>query len=243
MRRFSPILAPLSSRLTAVAAACVVTVCASTALAAEPAAPAPAPATTTTEVTAPTPSVVVVNTTVPAAAPAPVAAPAPAPAPNPTWIVPVEPAPAPSINIPSHISVDVHPHPVAPPSPAEQARARKMSELSRARGLMIGGLSTLITSYGFTALVGTIAIDTAGSRRMRSYGSWMTVPVAGPFAAAFNTRTATGALLTTTLGITQAAGLTMALVGMNRHRRLKRELSLAALPTHGGGHVAMTMRF
>ena len=71
----------------------------------------------------------------------------------------------------------------------------------------------------------------------------MTVPVVGPFAAAFNSRSATGALLTTSLGVAQLAGLSMALIGTARHRRLKRELSLAAMPTRDGGHVALSMRF
>jgi hypothetical protein len=35
----------------------------------------------------------------------------------------------------------------------------------------------------------------------------------------------------------------MALVGGSRHRRLRREISLAALPARGGGHVGMTVRF
>jgi hypothetical protein len=251
MRRRNPSFAPSSSRLTAVMGACLVSLCAvSAASAAQPAAPAPAAApTTTTEVTAPAGHpVVIVNTTVPAAAAAAAAAPAPAPAPaaapaQPSWNVPVQPAPTPAATVPSRIAVDFHPHPIAPPTPAQQANSRKQAEISRARGLMIAGWSILGTTYGVTALTGTIAIDTAGSDRMRHYGYWMTIPVVGPFAAAFNSRTATGALLTTSLGLAQVAGLGMALVGGVRHRRLKRELTFTAMPTRGGGQVGLSMRF
>jgi hypothetical protein len=131
---------------------------------------------------------------------------------------------------------------MALPSREQLEHSRRMAELSRARNLRIGGWVTLGSSYLFSALVGTVAID-AGSERIRHYGYWMTVPVAGPFAAAFHTRSATGALLTTSLGIAQAAGLGMAIVGGARHRRLKRELSFTAMPTRGGGHVGLTMRF
>lgn len=245
MRRHRSFSAP-SSRFAAALGACVVAFCAGTAIAAEPApAPAPAPASTSTQVSTPagSPSVVVVNTTVPA--PAPVVAPAPAPvvvpAPAPTWNVPVQPAPAPAV--PSRIAVDLHPHPMAVPSREQQEFSRRQAELSRARNLKIGGWTLLGSTYGLSALVGTIAIDTAATDRGRFYGGWMTVPVAGPFIAAFHTRSATGALVTTTLGVAQAAGLGMALVGGARHRRLKRELTLTAMPTRGGGQVGVSMRF
>lgn len=243
MRRHSSSFAS-SSRFVAALGACVVSLCATAAIAAEPspAAPAPAPATSTTQVTTPSPSVVVVNTTVPAPAPAVAPAPAPAPAaqPAPAWIVPVQPAPAAAL--PSHIAVDLHPQPMALPSPEQLAHSRRMADLSRARSLRVAGWVTLGSTYLFSALIGTVSIDT-GSDRIRNYGAWMLVPVAGPFGAAFQTRSATGALLTTTLGVAQAAGLGMAIVGGARHRRLKRELTLTAMPTRGGGHVGLSMRF
>jgi hypothetical protein len=242
MRRLSSPFAPSSSPFTAMVGACLVSLCATTAFAAQPAAAAPAPASTTTEVTAPagSPVVVVNTTTVPAPAPAPAPAVA-APAPHPSWNVPVQPAPV--ATVPSRIAVDFHPHPMAPPTAAQQARSFKVAEVSRARGLRIGGWATLGSSYAFSALVGTITIDTAGTDRMRHFGYWMTVPVVGPFAAAFHSRSATGALLTTSLGVAQAAGLGMAIVGGFRHRRLKRELTLTAMPTRGGGYAGVSMRF
>lgn len=245
MRRHSSPLAPSSRFAAAALGACVVALCATSAVAAEPApAPAPAPAsTTTTQVTAPAGNpVVVVNTTVPV----PAAAPAPAPAPAPqAWVVPVQPAPAPApaATVPSRIAVDFHPHPMAEPTPEQLARSRRQAELDKARNLRIGGWVLLGTTYGLSALIGTVAIDTAGRDRMRTYGYWMVTPVAGPFGAAFQTRSATGALLTTSLGVAQAVGLGMAIVGGARHRRLKRELSLTAMPTRNGGHVGLSMRF
>jgi hypothetical protein len=241
MRRHSSSFAS-SSRFVAALGACVVSLCATAAIAAEPStvAPGPAPATSSTQVTAPAGSpVVVVNTTVPAPAPAVAPAPAPAPAPE-AWVVPVQPAPAPAL--PSRIAVDFHPHPMVPPTPEQLAQTRRMADLTRARSLRVSGWVTLGSTYLFSALVGTIAIDT-GSDRIRNYGAWMLVPVAGPFGAAFQARSATGALLTTTLGVAQAAGLGMAIVGGVRHRRLKRELTLTAMPTRGGGHVGLSMRF
>lgn len=240
MRRHSSPFASSSRFAAALGALGLASLCATAAIAAEPAAPAPAPATTSTQVTAPAGNpVVVVNTTVPA--PAPVVAPAPAPEPAKTaWVVPVQPAPAPAV--PNRIAVDVYPQPMAQPTPEQIAQSRRMAELSHARNLRVGGWVTLGSTYLFSALIGTVAID-AGSQRIQRYGYWMTIPVAGPFGAAFQTRSATAALLTTTLGVAQAAGLGMALVGGARHRRLKRELTLTAMPTRGGGHVGLTMRF
>ncbi|MCA9654558.1 MAG: hypothetical protein KC501_31880 [Myxococcales bacterium] len=246
MRRQSPFLRPIHS--FAFAAASVVTLCATTASAAQPAAPAPAPAQQTrTEVTAPagTPVVVVNNTSnpTPAAAPAPAVIPVVAPVPAP--VVATAPVPAP-VPVPSggHIAVDLYPQPMAGPSPAERRRLQLMAEQSRARSLRIAGWATLGGTYGFSALIGTISIDsTSPGDRMRGYGYSMVLPVAGPFIAAFHTRSATGALLTTSLGVAQAVGLGMALVGGHRYRRFKRDLSIAAAPTRGGGQIGVSMRF
>jgi hypothetical protein len=249
MRRQSSSLVS-SSRLAVAFGGFLVGICAIPAMAAEPGAVAPAPGSTTssTQVSAPagSPVVVVHNTT----APAPVVAAAPAPAPavgpvaDPSWgAAAVAVAPAPVVVAAPRIAVDLHPQPMAAPSPAQLEHSRRLAELSRARNLRIGGWVTLGSSYALSALVGTIAIDTAGRDRIRNYGYWMTVPVAGPFGAAFQTRSATGALFTTTLGVAQAVGLGMAIAGGVRHRRLKREISFAAMPGRGGGQVGMTMRF
>jgi hypothetical protein len=240
---------------------------ATTAAAAQPAAPAPAPAPV---VTAPAPAPVVV-TPAPAPAPAPVVVPssghttvivntppAPAPAPTPWVIAPIEPrsapvtcpvpppAPAPApVVVPTQIRVDWTPQPMKPPSKEELARLRLVGETSRAHGLAVAGWTTLGAGYVMSALVGTIAMDTAdGSRRRTLYGGWMTIPVGGPFIAAFYARSNTGGLFTAALGVTQVAGLAMGMVGSVRHRRLKRQLTLAAAPMpNGGGAVAVSGRF
>ena len=216
----------------------------------QPAAPAPAPAQPTTVTNAGTPSqpIIVVNTNVP------VAPSNSNSSPRDSWEVekveprpePVAVAPAPAPVIPDHIRVDVHPHPMEQPTmaPIDHKRLQLVAEKSRARNLMIAGWATLGGTYAFSALTGTIAIDTARSVRMRNYGAWMTIPVAGPFAAAFYTRTATGGLLTTALGVAQGGGLLMALVGGARHRRLKNQLSIAVAPTgDGGGQIGVSGRF
>ncbi len=217
----------------------------------QPVAPAPAPAEpTSTVTTAGTPSqpIIVVNTNVPVAPSQSTVSPRdswevqrvePQPAP-----VPVQAAPAPII--PDHIRVDVHPHPMEAPTmaPVDHKRLQLVADTSRARNLMIAGWATLGGTYAFSALTGTIAIDTARNTRMRNYGAWMTIPVAGPFAAAFYTRTATGGLLTTALGVAQGGGLLMALVGGARHRRLKNQLAIAVAPTgDGGGQIGVSGRF
>lgn len=217
-----------SSRPLALALGAFVSLCATTAVAAPTdVAPAPAPApgttTTTTQVSGPagTPVVIVNNTVMPAPAPAPV-------------VIPTAPA---------RLQVDLHPQPVAAPTAAQLERSRLMADQSRAQGLRVGGWATAGGVYGFSALIGTIAIDSANDNRQRMYGGWMTVPVAGPFVAAFYSRTATGGLLTTTLGVAQAVGLGMAILGGHRYRQAKRRLMIAAAPTQGGGNVAVSMRF
>lgn len=230
MRHLRPSFAPSSSRFAAVAGVCAVSLWAATASAAQPAVP-PAPASTTTEVAAPAEGpVVVVSTTTTAPAPAPTAAPAPAttPAPAPVVTAPaVEPAPA------SDAAIDR----------LDAARARKKAEKGRAVGLMAAGFSVWGSTYLVSALIGAASIDLAGDEQVSRYGRWMTVPVVGPFGAAFNARSATGTLFSTTLGLAQAAGFTMAVIGVARHRRIKRDLQLMAMPTQGGGHIGMRMRF
>lgn len=178
---------------------------------------------------------------------APAAAPAPAPAP---WVIqPIEPAPAPAPApapvMPTQVRVDMYPHPMAPPSRDELARLKLVSETSRAHGLAVAGWATLGGTYAMSALIGTIAMDTAeGSRRRKLYGGWMTIPVGGPFVAAVYARSSTGKLLTASLGIAQGVGLVVGVLGSVRHRRLKRRMSIAAAPMpEGGGTVAVSGRF
>ena len=240
----------VSSRFVTLALGGLVSLCANVAFAAPAVAPAPAPATTTTTTEARATDgnpVIVVNNTV-ASTPAPAAAPAPAavaPAPVATAPAPVVVAPAPTatVTMPAQVQVALTPQAMATPSAAELARLRKVAEVNKARGLRNAGWATLGSVYGVSALIGTITIDSTSPGRMRNYGYSMVIPVAGPFIAAFHSRSATGALLTTTLGVAQAVGLGMAIVGGARHRRFKRDLTFAAAPTRGGGQVGVSMRF
>ncbi len=238
MRHLRPSVSSRLPRLAAIAGAAMISMTAATASAAQPAVPpAPGPAHTTEVATPNGDTVVVVNTTTtstPAPAPAPVAVAVAAPAPVPV----VAPAPAPVAN-----STDVPPPPVPRPSRHEQALAEKKSEKGKAMGLAIGGWAMFGSTYFVSALIGTVTLDTTTEPHMRRFGRWMTLPVAGPFGAAFNARSATGTLFTTTLGLAQAAGFTMAVIGTARHRRAKRDLRLMAMPTRNGGQFGMSMRF
>ncbi len=112
----------------------------------------------------------------------------------------------------------------------------------KARRLAITGYSMLGSVYAASILMGAIAIDVGAPE----WGVSMMVPVAGPFVAAGYAITGTGSVTagmgTLAIGAVQVAGLTMGIVGTRRARRLK-NVSLAATPTRGGGHVAMRWRF
>lgn len=129
--------------------------------------------------------------------------------------------------------------PIDPPDPDHLARLRHRAAISRAKTMTIGGWSTVGVSYLFSAIAGTTALDiaTAPDDPLRRYGRRMLIPVAGPIMAAFEARTASGALLTALLGVGQVVGLGVATVGHVRLRRLRRELRLSASPT------SIAMRF
>jgi len=184
---------------------------------AAPAAPPPATATVQVQVAPPTPpppgTTVIVNAHS-APAPAPVATPAPAPAPP----VVQDPAPLPA--------------PAPPPAPRPKIRT--------GRGLLAGGISLAGTTYLVSSLSGALAADLGSPM----WGRSMMIPVAGPFIATGFTDTYTGAWFTAALGVAQAAGVVMTIVGASRHRRYRRsQVSMAAAPTRGGGHAALTVRF
>jgi hypothetical protein len=108
---------------------------------------------------------------------------------------------------------------------------------------MVGaGWSIFGAMYVSSALVGTASIDLAGDDdRARAYGHRMLLPVAGPFMAAFVSRTATGALMTAMLGAAQATGLVLATAGHVRLHRLRREMRLTA--SVAGPTVGLRMQF
>jgi hypothetical protein len=108
--------------------------------------------------------------------------------------------------------------------------------------MVASGWALFGSMYLSSALVGTASIDLAGDdERQRAYGQRMLLPVAGPFMAAFATRSATGALMTAMVGAAQATGLVLASVGHMRLRRLRREATLTA--SVAGPAVGLRMRF
>lgn len=146
-----------------------------------------------------------------------------------------DPEPAsPSVAAPAPVAT-------APPPPGptpEELEDRR--RLQRARGMMIGGWATLGVTYGAALTVGVVAIDTAkgDDERRRMWGRRMTIPIGGPVAAAFVSKTATGTLFTVLTGAAQLTGLTLGIVGTTmfakEHGRQQR-LAFSVLPDPDGG--------
>lgn len=82
------------------------------------------------------------------------------------------------------------------------------AESQMRKGLIIGGAVTFGVMYLITALVGA-AMDDVGSD-----GSFLFVPVAGPFLQMTRTNTSTGNVFLAIDGLAQAAGATMLIVGL-----------------------------
>ena len=185
------------------------------------------------------------------AQPAPEAAPAPAPAPAPTtsdaaaangW---TEPAPAPT------------PAPVAPAAgtpapidPAEEERLWRLKQHNRFKGIMVSGFTTLGAVYGASVLIGALSIDFArddDNERQRQYGRRMMIPLGGPFAAAPVSRSATLGVLTVAAGLGQLAGLSMGIAGAVKLREFpnpnKPRFAFGVMPTRGGAHMGLSLRF
>jgi hypothetical protein len=184
-------------------------------------------------------------------APAPAAAPVAAPA-------PAAPAPPGSTTVSTVSTVSIEPLPAPPPRPVvspqwqpapdctddaqKRALALQRAERRRGRAMVASGWSLFGAMYVSSALLGTATIDLAGSDdRARAYGQRMLLPVAGPFMAAFVSRTATGALMTAMLGAAQATGLVLATAGHVRLHRLRREMRLSA--SVAGPTMGMRLQF
>jgi hypothetical protein len=85
---------------------------------------------------------------------------------------------------------------------------------------MIGGIATLGGSYLFSALVGSMIMDSECSSCMER-GRWLFVPVLGPFVAASREPDGGKAVLTL-LGAVQVAGAALMIGGIVRFKRTKR---------------------
>ncbi len=182
----------------------------------------------------------------PAPAPAPAASPEATPAPTGDQAIQDngwdEPAP----------TVAVTPNPGTPPGPTmeEQERLWRLKQHNRFKGLMVSGFTTLGAVYGSCVLVGAIAIDLADNAdrtRRRQYGFRMMIPVAGPFAAAPVSRSATLGVLTVAAGLGQVLGLSMGIAGAVKLKEFpnpnKPQFAFAVAPTHDGAQMGLSLRF
>jgi hypothetical protein len=143
--------------------------------------------------------------------------------------VPASPPPPAQVVSTALVTSSVQPACDCESDAAKRALALHRSERRRGRAMVASGWSLFGAMYVSTALLGTASIDLAGDdERARAYGQRMLVPVAGPFMAAFVSRTATGALMTAMLGAAQATGLILATAGHVRLHRVRREMALSA---------------
>jgi hypothetical protein len=190
----------------------------------------------------------------PAPEPAPAPAPTPAPAPAPATGDPIvdngwtTPAPAPT-TAPAAPVAPVAGMP-APVDPAEEERLWRLKQHNRFKGIMVSGFTTLGAVYGASVLIGALSIDFArddDNERQRQYGRRMMIPLGGPFAAAPVSRSATLGVLTVAAGLGQLAGLAMGIAGAVKLREFpnpnKPRFALSAMPTRGGAHMGLSLRF
>jgi len=186
-------------------------------------------------------------------APAPTPAPAPAPAPA-TTTDPAEnngwgPEPAPAATPPAATAPPAAATPGAV-DPAEEERLWRLRQHNRFKGIMISGFTTLGAVYGVSVLIGALSIDFArddDNERQRQYGRRMMIPLGGPFAAAPVSRSATLGVLTVAAGLGQLLGLSMGIAGAVKLRDFpnpnKPRFAFGVMPTRGGAHMGLSLRF
>lgn len=154
-----------------------------------------------------------------------------------------------------------------PPSPPPSPYADRIyKDRKSGKGLLIGGLSLGGFTYLYVSLAGALVIDKARSMpsddpftpgnegrardERRAFGRAMLIPVVGPALAIPKADTALQAWGAGLATITQLTAVTMTLVGLHRLARARRferleqqRLSLGAMASAQGGHVALSMRF
>lgn len=167
-------------------------------------------------------------------------APPPEPAPGPAPV----PAPVPVVSAAGGTA----PMPVI--DEAEEARLWQLRQHNRFKGMLISGFVILGSAYGASLLVGAIAFDTAegdDAERQRKYGRRMMIPLAGPFAAVPESRSATLGILTVGAGVGQLLGLSLGIAGAVKLQEFpnpnKRRFTFQVLPTREGAHMGMSLRF
>ena len=74
--------------------------------------------------------------------------------------------------------------------------------------MLIAGVAVLASTYAASSLAGAIIFDTGDDSRRRNFGRRMMIPVVGPFLAATQSGSATGAWFTSLLGVAIHQALT-----------------------------------
>jgi len=90
------------------------------------------------------------------------------------------------------------------------------AESQMKKGLVIGGAITFGVMYLFSVMAGAVMDDS--SRSSSGDGTFLYIPVAGPFLQMTKTDTSTGNVFLAIDGIAQAAGATMLIVGLTSPR-------------------------
>lgn len=117
---------------------------------------------------------------------------------------------------------------------------------SRPKGLMIGGLATLGATYALTAVVGLNLIakdDPYTCHDCGTIGRRFLIPVLGPWLALPASDTTKRKVVTTGLGIAQATGLVLSIIGIERFAdsaprsrwASNHGVAVGLLPANGGG--------
>lgn len=149
------------------------------------------------------------------------------------------------------------PPPVYTPPPYSD---RIYKDRKSGRSLLIGGITLGVTAYVYTSLAGALVFDKARDMRddpltmedegrdradRRAYGRALMIPGIGPALAISKADTAMRAWGAGMAGLTQAAALTMTIVGLHRLGRANRRerLSFGAMASGQQAHASMTVRF
>lgn len=151
----------------------------------------------------------------------------------------------------------VVPPPVYTPNPYFD---RIYKDRKSGRSLLIAGITLGGMAYVYTSLAGALAIDKARDMHddpltleneardrsdRRAFGKALLIPGIGPALAIPKADTALRAWGAGMAGLTQAAALTMTIVGIHRLGRANRleRLSFGAMATGQQAHASMTVRF
>jgi hypothetical protein len=148
-----------------------------------------------------------------------------------------------------------YPPPPAQRSDNEYGRTRA-APVRRPKGLLIAGPIVLGASYAFTALVGLELMS--GNVNMQpgevctncdTVGPRLLIPIAGPWLALPDANGSNGKALSAVLGIAQATGLVLTIVGVSRYQSAvdatasAGNVTFAFVPSQGGGFGLLGGRF